>query len=403
VADGHLYHSTGDPWRIALLGEALAGLDVSEPRLRVRLLARLAQARAVFGPDAENTALLDEARALAAASEDPADEIAVVSAHASVLVLTPAVAERGRVLERLQQLATAADDPVARLDAATGLVSQASFAGEPEDVVQAASRDHARLAEDIGRPSDIWLAHVREGSFRIWRGEWDAATRLADEARALGERLEIPDALPGWAVQQYAMAWTRGRVGEVADLARLFVDVQPQIAAWRAGWALGLGWSGDRATAAGLLGEVLEMLEPAPRAGFFVVSAVVAAEAAWLLGDRVVAERLAAMLAPWSGCLITVGATLAPNGPVDRHLGRLAALLGDTGEGLRLLERARRACVTSGVLSWEPHVVADLAAVHALAGAPGPAAAARQEAEDLAARLDLALLPPPLDHNPEVP
>ena len=84
------------------------------------------------------------------------------------------------------------------------------------------------------------------------------------------------------------------------------------------------------------------------------------AETAVLVGDRTHAAALYERLAPYAGRPATAGRAVTSYGAIDRHLGKLAALLGRDDDAIRHLESAIRINEALGCAVWRAHAQRDL-------------------------------------------
>jgi hypothetical protein len=127
------------------------------------------------------------------------------------------------------------------------------------------------------------------------------------------------------------------------DLLRAAADDNPHIPAYRAVLALCAAEGGDRATAQALLTHFAGRAFELPPDSNWLLGMAVLADAAATLHDRAAAGPLYELLVPWAGRHVVLncyGGGGAYWGPIDHHLGRLAALCDRPDEAAERLERA---------------------------------------------------------------
>ena len=89
------------------------------------------------------------------------------------------------------------------------------------------------------------------------------------------------------------------------------------------------------------------------------------AETAVILGDSSHAATLYQRLAPYAGRPATAGRAVTNYGAIDRHLGRLATVLGRQEDAIRHLENAIRVNEALGCTVWRAHAQRDLSRIAA--------------------------------------
>jgi hypothetical protein len=89
------------------------------------------------------------------------------------------------------------------------------------------------------------------------------------------------------------------------------------------------------------------------------------AETAVLVGHRAHAATLYERLAPYAGRPATAGRAVTNYGAIDRHLGRLAAILDRKEDAIRHLENAIRVNEILGCTVWRAHAQRDVSRITA--------------------------------------
>jgi hypothetical protein len=381
-----------DDGLIALLEEALDVLPRGDGALRARCMAQLAAERQ---PEPDTAPPMELARAAVAMARRVGDvgTLRFVLSLAGLAMLPYGDLQERLALDReALALATAAGDKVAAQRAHLLLTGNSLEGGDP-----ASARAHFRACEELLRLRHAgyrWLGELLQAQQALWEGRFDDAERLhrearesaaSDEARGttavafpLGlhlarERYCDRDALEaplragcsamspelGACVGEIAVTQLHARAGDVArTTAQLaLVKAQPVFARIReASW--------------------LAML----------------AEAAHLLADVPLADRLYAALQPRRGRLFWLG----PMGvyyepPYDRHLGLLAEVLGRLDDAVAHLREAEARTEALGMRSHLARVRYELAGVLAKRGRGDDGARAASllaTARSLAAELD---------------
>ncbi len=329
------------PWDdglVALLEEALAGLDPGASAMRARLLGRLAT----------ELYYADRARADALSRE------AVATARAG--------GEAGAVATALNARRVAIwdiDHAQERLATATEMVAEAERASDPElvlqgrnwrvlDLMELGRLDEARAeidayaagADALALPHYRWWVPMWTAGLALMAGREEVAARLGEEALALGNRADDPNAELFVGIQRL---WGTGpaRFSEA-----MLADIEHGMASSPAPWAwmTGLAWVNaalGRTDAARELADRLtreDLAELRLDANWHAVLDL--AEALALLGDAERAERLYAHLAPYSGLHAVAARAVVWYGPVDHFLGMLALTAGDPARAEGHLVRA---------------------------------------------------------------
>ena len=218
-------------------------------------------------------------------------------------------------------------------------------------------------ADALGLPHYRWWTPFWRGTLALLAGDREAAARLGAEALALGRRADDPNTRLHVLIQEVQVLIDTGRFD---GFDRDFVDrgVADSPAAWA--WKTWLAWVeaglGRRAEAEALVDDLARDDFAAVRldANWHAVGDLAEALAALGPAQAARAARLRGMLAPYAGRVGVVGRAAACYGPLDYHLGLLAAVEGDHAGAVAHQEEALRICGRIGAVPRAAQVRARL-------------------------------------------
>ncbi|MGH2598857.1 MAG: ATP-binding protein, partial [Dehalococcoidia bacterium] len=219
---------------VALLEEALAGVGETAPVLRGRLLARLA--RTVKDP-ARRMALSEEAVAVARRFGDEPALIAALEARHLMLIGPEHLPERLALAGEIVRRAESLDLRAAALQGRWWRLSDLLERGDGV----ALDRELAIFAEQVEalqQPGYRWLLSIVRGALALLRGKIAEAERLAEETRALGERIGRGSVLRVYGSQISLIRGMRGGAAELEDLLEGVIRHGMDVPAWRAARAV---------------------------------------------------------------------------------------------------------------------------------------------------------------------
>jgi hypothetical protein len=313
-----------DPDLVMWLQEALAALPDGDSNLRARVLARLGGAQQP-APDPEPPMLLArQAIAMSHRVADPATHLEVLHSATSALGYFADPGERAVHNQELAVLASRLGDKPRALRGHLRLVFDYLEAG---DTVQADACIEvcARLANQLGRPTYQWAIPLMRAMRRVMQGQFAEAEALAEEARAIATRAEDTNLETAFTFHRIGFLRASARHDELAAMIVAAIPVitrvsdhlfaQPCIAGVHAR----IGARQDART-------IVDELSPSLHQMRGRLSGVWLVEAAALLDDAALAERMLPLLEPLAS-RNHVGAVMAmwAEGPVTRALGLAAA------------------------------------------------------------------------------
>ncbi|WP_146615760.1 ATP-binding protein [Nonomuraea aridisoli] len=366
----------------------------SPPAVRARVLARLA--RELLGDPsaaARRRRLIDQASAAARTAGDPGTVAEVLDARLHALWDPAAAHERLATASRIvEQARVTGDGEAERRGLFWRFVALAEL-GELTGA-EAALTAYSRAGELAGDVEAAVMVLARQSMLATVRGRFDTAAALADEVAVRGRRAGLADTERLVGSLRSAIDVMRG---DVADHVEEWQDLARRLPGhfFEATAARALAESG-RGVEAGL---ELERLLPAVLAGSgprWIGAVADLAMVASRVGEPAAAEALYAALLPYRGRLVVWGGANTITGPVDDHLGRLAARLGRTDDAVCHLDRAVEMEERIGALPWLAHTLVARASA-ARDRADGDLARARSIAERLGLAGLLAELTPPAD------
>ena len=229
--------------------------------------------------------------------------------------------------EEAVTLAQQIHDPEHALDAAAFRLHLLMAAGDHAGFSTGLDR-FAHLADELQQPFHRYHATVMRAAQALVTGRFTDAEALARAAVRLATRLPGLDPAGAFGMQMFALAQERGELPGLAPLLRQFMQPEPRTARWRPALALVLAELGqhDKARAE------LEQLAPRhfqalARDGLWLASLAYLAQACALCEDRVHAEELYTLLAPWQGRTLVGGSLIVCFGPADHFLGMLCVTM----------------------------------------------------------------------------
>jgi len=336
-----------DPALVGLLQEALAALPPGDGPLRVKLLARLAEAHRPADAEAAAALNRDALDMALRVGDDDALIHALAGRHAALLPEADP-AERLAVSERWVALAAAGAnrEPLAL-----------ALSWRIHDLAEAGDAAGARAAhERLG----ALAAELRQALYLNFAVSWDvkwlaAAGRFAEaedqarEARRWSEKARTSYGTSLFAGQIFGLRRDQGRLEELLPIVERLMGGDPTLSAWRGGMLLARIQAGDAERAQAELSALAEHDFTSIRRDLFWLPAVcMLGEAAALLGDTAAAAALHARLAPHAARTAQAGLAFFL-GPVELFLGQLAATLGRDAEAERRFAAAEERSAALGL------------------------------------------------------
>jgi tetratricopeptide (TPR) repeat protein len=310
---------------VALLQEALDGLNTGDSPLRARLLARLSL-EFTFSDETDRIESLSlEAVAMARRLADPAALRTALNARWMAMWGPDGLDERTALAAEILGLARETGDLEMELE---GLANQAASCLESGDfpATRAAIAAHARLTEELPMAVHQWAATTMRVLTAQLDGSFEEAEQLADEASSLHPAR--PNIMFTHLDQVALLRWERGRLVEMRGEWQEIVDQFPRAAFARAWLSLAdaeLGRSDDARS--GLRG-LAELIPQRPRDGIWLPAVALASLLSARLNEPEAAESLYSILLPYARHIVvfTAPQPVVCLGSAGFYLGLLAAV-----------------------------------------------------------------------------
>ncbi|MEV6975882.1 AAA family ATPase, partial [Kitasatospora sp. NPDC093806] len=306
--------------------------------LLAAVTARLSVAASQLASDRERLVLAEEAVHVARAAGDAAVLGYALSALCDARAGPADCAARRGWAEEIVALARSLPEPDRELELLGRRLRLVALLelGRLADV-DAEIRAYQAGARALDRPLYSWYVPLWRGMRALleWRVE-DCRAALA-ETEALGRRADSANAAVLAATQRWCLlAESGGPPEEVAALLDAVAALEAEPGVWpRVTLALLAAQRGDLAEAGNRLAAVGPLLSGAPVDSEWLPMLAQVAETLALLGSSApdgatgLARTVYDALAPYAGLLVVEGIGAAVRGPVDRHLGLLATVLGE--------------------------------------------------------------------------
>jgi DNA-binding CsgD family transcriptional regulator/tetratricopeptide (TPR) repeat protein len=342
-----------DQGAVELLEEAVTAIGDEDSELRVGVLSGLARALDLQGRRQRGAVARTEAIAMARRLEDWRGLATVLMRSywsrgtTSLADILPMVTEARDLGEALGDTEIVAEAMAWRVPA---LVALCDLDGAREQV----SALH-EMAERTAQPFMLHVAGHYGSALALCDGRLDEADALAQRSHEWGRLLTGRDPSGVHGIQMFSVRREQGRLAELAPVARVLAGDPERSGPWRPGLVALLAELGMEAEARRALAQLTaDGLEPF-RASLWLASLVYLADACAALGDEPVAALVLPELEPFAGGNVMIGHLVSCYGAVDRHLGMLAATLGEDAAAETYFERALELNRHMGALTWLAH------------------------------------------------
>jgi tetratricopeptide (TPR) repeat protein len=328
-----------DDARVEVIRCALGMLPMADAR-RVSLEALLAKALSYSRDRAGCTRVARSGLAAAEQLRDPTARAQAFIACWHGLVEPDCLGERGRIAEALARLGHEQRDYRALYWSAIARIGCAMEHGDMASV-DAGIETIRSLAEYHRDPISRW----HELMFRAMRctlaAELVQARHWADAAYQLGSALGDAGIRHVYCTQLSAIHRVEGRLAEAEALVREVSLSHPQIAGWQAVLATLEAEQGRKEHARKVLERLVERDLEALRNDAFALSVIAAtADLCRVVGTAAHARVIYRALRPYEERHGSVSIGIASNGPLARHLARLALQMHEYGAAERHVQRA---------------------------------------------------------------
>lgn len=353
-----------DQRQIGVLEEALAIVPEGDSGLRSRLLARLAVALSFVADHSRRVDLADEAVQMARRVGDVEALASALAAHCDAIAgpafVEARIAEATEIVELARSIGRRELELLGRRLLVVARFEQGDRVGLQEEV-----DGYATLADAIGLPLYTWYAELWRGALALVDGRFEDALAANARVEAVGHAGYSRNAqILAW-VQRFVIARDQGRLDEIMPEVVASMTTDPEL----------LGNPGSQATMACLRAIAGEhdaaepaldaiasgLLDRMPVDSEWLPAVCSIAEAAWLCRHVDAARVLYDAMAPYADLWGIEGIGTGTHGAVHRHLGLLAATVGDLDPARDHLAAALDAHRRFGAPVLTARVEADLA------------------------------------------
>jgi DNA-binding CsgD family transcriptional regulator/tetratricopeptide (TPR) repeat protein len=339
-----------DQLAVSLLERAAVALGDEPSQLRVGVLGGLARALEIRGRHERGAQVRDDAVAMARQLGDR---------HALARVLVGSYWDRGTrsqpdilaMLTEARDIAFALGDDELRTEAMNWRVSSflALFAMDSARREVVAVHE---MAETTAQPFHLHVAEHSGSAIALCEGRLADAEAMAERSHEWSRLLTGRDASGVYGIQMFGVRREQGRLAELAPVVRMLAS---RGGAWRPGMAsllTELGMEDDaRRELARIASEGLDEF----RVSLWLAALTYLTDATAALGDEAMAALLYPELLPHEGTNALIGHMVACYGAADRHLGMLAATLGEWERAESHFERALALNRRLGARTWLAH------------------------------------------------
>ncbi len=347
---------------VELLEAAIAGLGEREGGLRARALARVAVALYhLEGSDQRRETLSLQAVKASRRARDPGAQLATLYSRHWAIWGPESLDSRLQAATQMVRLAERAGDAEMSFHAHRFRFMDLLEEGSVEPM-ERELRFCEELAGRLGQPYYRWYVDTFHALRAFLAGRFDDCERLAQGAAEVGQRAQNQNVMQILGIQIFAVRREQGRLAELTQAIRGFIDLYPKIPGWGAALAVACAESGDEDGARAALDRLAANgFAILARDAFWLANMAGLADVCVILRDREQAAVLYGLLAPFASSNITLAPGAACNGSVRRVLGRLSTTLGRWDQARRHFEQALQANGRLGAPQFVAHTQAQYA------------------------------------------
>jgi tetratricopeptide (TPR) repeat protein len=214
--------------------------------------------------------------------------------------------------------------------------------------------DH--VAEERQLPFELFATMGFRAMQALMQGRFADSERLAQEALARGQRLQMENAAGIFGLQMFTLRREQGRLKELEPVVRYFVQQHSVAAAWRPGLALIYSELGRTQEARAEFEHLAQHdFADIPRDALWMVCMTYLVDVCTFLEDRARAATLYQLLLPYAGRNVVIGNATACYGALSRYLGALATTLARWDEAAQHFEEALAMNARMGAWPWLAH------------------------------------------------
>jgi tetratricopeptide (TPR) repeat protein len=345
---------------IPLLESALQALPAQGPALRVRVMARLAGALRDHPSRDRRASLGAQAVGIARGLDDPATLAYALDGHYSAL-LWPETAEQ--LLTMADEIVTLAEQVNDNEREAAGRLYR-MIANLELGRITEAERELDIMADQAAKlrqPAQLWIATVSRANLALFKGSFEQAHALVEEALAVGERAQRRDAVLSHRLQRFMLDRETGSNADTEALIKEAVSMFPTRPVFRCALAYIHAQLGDADRAEAEVDDLAAQdFAAVQRDNEYLFSLAFVADTVDTLADAPTVAVLYDLLVPHAH-LNAVNADEVGTGSVSRTLGVLAAVLSRWDDGARHFQAALIHNQNMGALPWLAHTQHDYA------------------------------------------
>ncbi|MBV8356540.1 MAG: hypothetical protein JO189_01185, partial [Deltaproteobacteria bacterium] len=222
-----------------------------------------------------------------------------------------------------------------------------------------ASRDleeFGRMAEETREPHPLFSVKNFQACQASIRGQFEECERLAQEALAIGQNLELPQVMGLFGTQMFTLHRELGRLNEVEPILRHFMQTTEGAKAWGPGLALIYAELGRTAEARAQFDQVAASnFADIPQDANWLPCMTYLADVCNFLGDRARAALLYERLLPYKKVAVLMATGSACYGSASRYLGALATTMARWDEAEQYFQDASAMNSAMGARPWLAH------------------------------------------------
>jgi tetratricopeptide (TPR) repeat protein len=348
---------------VRLLEEVLRGLGAEDSLLTAKALGGLGRVLVVTGEHQQGMIYAQQAVDMARRFADPELLAANLQGMVQGLQGPEHVQQRLACATEMLHCATAANAQQLLLNARFWCMYSLLELGDMP-ATDAEIDAYASLTEEQQQPLHLSLTPGFRAMRALMQGRFSDSERLAQEALAIGQRLQTETAAGIFGQQMFALRREQGRLKELEPVVRYFVQQHTVAGSWRPGLALIYSELGRTEEARAEFEHLAQYdFAAIPRDSLWMASMTYLADVCTFLGDRTRAAILYQLLLSYAGRTVVVGNAVACYGALSRYLGALATTLGHWNEAEQHFEGALAMNTRMEAWPWLAHTQYQYAAM----------------------------------------